>query len=75
MFSYFSRIKTKMNETMDGHGSLSLQDYHTNDYCRLCANTHDNMVPIYVGQGAEHMLEIKIKTHLPFINVLYKLYI
>lgn len=54
---------------MDGHGSLSLQDYHTNDYCRLCANTHDNMVPIYVGQGAEHMLEIKIKTHLPFINV------
>lgn len=42
-----------------------------NDYCRLCANKGDNMVPIYADEGADHRLETKIKIHLPFLNVLY----
>lgn len=41
-----------------------------NDFCRLCANRDDNMVSIYSDEGADHMLENKIKMHLPFINVL-----
>jgi len=47
------------------------QSYTINDFCRLCANLDDIMVPIYADEGADHMLESKIKAHLPFINVLY----
>lgn len=42
-----------------------------NDFCRLCANFDDNMISIYSDEGVDHLLETKIKTHLPFINVLY----
>lgn len=47
-----------------------MQTCTINDFCRLCANLDDNMVPIYADEGADHMLENKIKTHLPFINVI-----
>lgn len=46
-----------------------------NNYCRLCANIDESMIPIYDDQGADHMLEYKIKKHLPFLNVLYTLYL
>lgn len=61
-----------MNEVMVPTEEVeTMQQYTVNDFCRLCANIDDNMVPIYADEGADHMLEIKIKTHLPFINVLY----
>ncbi|XP_050529940.1 uncharacterized protein LOC126899272 isoform X1 [Daktulosphaira vitifoliae] len=47
----------------------SLRECNANDYCRLCANMDERMVPIYVDEGVDHMLENKIKTHLPFLNV------
>lgn len=46
-----------------------LQPSTINDVCRLCANFDENMVSIYSDEGADHMLENKIKMHLPFINV------
>lgn len=51
-----------------------LQSSNINDVCRLCANIDDNMVSIYSDEGADHMLENKIKMHLPFINVLLFIY-
>lgn len=55
-----------MNE-MDNQDGL--HEYGVNDYCRLCANIDENMIPIYTGDGALHMIENKIRTHLPFLNV------
>lgn len=61
-----------MNEVMAPGEELEImQQCSINDLCRLCANLDDNMVPIYADEGANHMLETKIKTHLPFINVMY----
>ncbi|XP_050438562.1 zinc finger protein 184-like isoform X3 [Adelges cooleyi] len=47
----------------------ALRECSANDYCRLCASIADRMVPIYVDEGADHRLENKIQTHLPFLNV------
>lgn len=64
-----------MNDTdilMEHNQDLgSLRGCNANDYCRLCANTDERMVPIYTDEGVDHMLENKIKTHLPFLNVTY----
>jgi len=49
----------------------TIQPCTVNDFCRLCANLDDNMISIYSDEGVVHMLETKIKSHLPFINVLY----
>lgn len=51
----------------------NIHTYGVNDFCRLCANTDSSMIPIFSGDGAVHMLESKIKMHLPFIKVLYTL--
>ncbi|XP_050441069.1 zinc finger protein 567-like isoform X4 [Adelges cooleyi] len=37
--------------------------------CRLCANTHEQMIPIYNAEGLEHGLEVKINSLLPFISL------
>lgn len=59
-----------MNEVIAHNDELdTMQTCSINDICRLCANLDDNMVPIYANEGIDHMLEKKIKTHLPFINV------
>ncbi|XP_070166422.1 zinc finger protein ZFP2-like isoform X3 [Polyergus mexicanus] len=34
-------------------------------YCRTCANTCDNLIPIFEGDGAEHDLPSKILKYLP----------
>jgi len=54
---------------MANNQETNTQSCTVNDLCRLCANFDENMIPIYADQGADHMLENKIKTHLPFINV------
>lgn len=65
-----------MNEVIANNDGLdTMQSCTINDICRLCANLDDNMVPIYANEGIDHMLEKKIKTHLPFINVLYTFFI
>lgn len=33
--------------------------------CRTCANTCDNLIPIFEGEGAEHDLPSKILKYLP----------
>lgn len=61
-----------MNDIMTNNEDVErMQTCNINDFCRLCANVDDDMVPIYADEGADHMLESKIKTHLPFINVMY----
>lgn len=61
-----------MNDVMTTREDMeTMQTCTINDFCRLCANLDDNMVPIYADEGADHMLENKIKTHLPFINVMH----
>lgn len=61
-----------MNEVnMTNNQETSMESCTINDICRLCANIDENMIPIYNDEGADHMLENKIKTHLPFINVVY----
>ncbi|XP_026820752.1 zinc finger protein 112-like [Rhopalosiphum maidis] len=59
-----------MNEVnMANNQEINMQSCSINDLCRLCANFDENMIPIYADEGADHMLENKIKTHLPFINI------
>lgn len=64
-----SRNSIKMNVIMPS--GATIRPCTLNDFCRLCANFEDNMISIYSDEGVDHMLENKIKTHLPFINVLY----
>lgn len=54
---------------MDNSQEINMRTCSINDVCRLCANFDENMIPIYADEGADHMLENKIKTHLPFINI------
>ncbi|XP_060856206.1 zinc finger protein 615-like isoform X2 [Metopolophium dirhodum] len=59
-----------MNEVnMTNNQDISMQSCTINDVCRLCANFDENLISIYADEGADHMLENKIKTHLPFINI------
>jgi len=61
-----------MNEVnMANNQEINIQSCSVHDLCRLCANFDQNMIPIYSDDGAAHMLENKIKIHLPFINVEY----
>lgn len=61
-----------MNEIMDLNNEVgTMRQCTINDFCRLCASLDENMVHIYADEGADHMLENKIKTHLPFLNVLF----
>ncbi|XP_065205999.1 zinc finger protein 26-like isoform X1 [Planococcus citri] len=39
------------------------------ELCRLCANTDNQFIPIFQGEGLEHNLSLKIETHLPIIKV------
>lgn len=60
-----------MNEvSTPNEGIAAMQACSISDVCRLCAGIDDIMIPIFADEGAAHMLEAKIKTHLPFINVL-----
>lgn len=36
-------------------------------FCRLCAKTSDELVPVFGEQGIELKLEEKIHTHLPIM--------
>lgn len=61
-----------MNEIMTPtQGMEAMQACSISDVCRLCAGLDDIMIPIYAEEGVVHMLEHKIKTHLPFINVIF----
>jgi len=61
-----------MNDVnMADNQEINMPSCSINDLCRLCANFDENLIPIYADEGADHMLENKIKTHLPFINVSY----
>lgn len=65
-----------MSEVMDQNEETdTVRACTVNDFCRICANVDENLVSIYADEGADHMLEDKIKTHLPFINVFYNFYI
>lgn len=60
-----------MNDIMTPNGGITtIHACSISEVCRLCAGIDDIMIPIYADEGAAHMLEAKIKTHLPFINVL-----
>lgn len=39
------------------------------DLCRLCANTDNQLIPIFRGEGLEHSIPNKIEKHLPIIKV------
>lgn len=39
------------------------------DLCRLCANTDNQLIPIFKGEGIEHNIPTKIEKHLPIIKV------
>lgn len=39
------------------------------ELCRLCANTDNQFIPIFQGEGLEHNLSLKIERHLPIIKV------
>lgn len=64
-----------MNEVAHSVGLETMQSCTINDFCRLCANMDENMIPIYVNEGIDHLLEKKIKTHLPFLNVLHIIFL
>ena len=42
------------------------------ELCRLCANTDNQLIPIFRGEGLEHNLSNKIEKHLPIIKVSYR---
>lgn len=65
-----------MNNDMAPSNNLEMArpaPYTYNEYCRICANKSDNMMSIFVDEGVDHMMETKIKTHLPFLNVMYSI--
>lgn len=39
------------------------------ELCRLCANTDNQLIPIFRGEGLEHHISVKIEKHLPIIKV------
>ena len=39
------------------------------ELCRLCANTDNQFIPIFKGEGLEHDISVKLKKHLPIIEV------
>ncbi|RZF46595.1 hypothetical protein LSTR_LSTR002927 [Laodelphax striatellus] len=49
-------------------GDTLLENSDINQLCRTCANTHDNMIPIFEGDGLEHDLQNKIDKHFP-VNI------
>lgn len=59
-----------MNKVVHSDGVETEKTYNLNEFCRLCATVDERMIPIYFNEGIDHSLERKIKTHLPFLNVL-----
>lgn len=39
------------------------------ELCRLCANTDNQLIPIFKGEGLEHDIPSKLEKHLPIIKV------
>lgn len=37
----------------------------SSDLCRICANTDNQLIPIFIGEGLEHSIPNKIDKYLP----------
>lgn len=63
-----------MESDVDSNVNLTKSDeiveQNVLELCRLCANPDDNQfIPIFQGEGLEHDIPVKLKKHLPIIEV------
>ncbi len=56
-------------ENMDVVDEAFMTKPDTGELCRLCANTDNQFIPIFRGEGLEHNVSSKIEKHLPIIKV------
>lgn len=55
---------------MDLENDTFIVKTDSGELCRLCANTDNQLIPIFKGEGIEHNISSKIEKHLPIIKVL-----